>query len=113
MFFMAASWDSRAAWPRRLVSATVTSWSADSAFWMTTWVRGVTDEAEGLTTIRIFTPPWCPLRRRRSDRPTPRWAVGDRRRREPGVDSGLRCRPEYSAGASGVAAHPVRSRPSP
>ncbi len=30
------------------------SWSAASAFWMTTWVRGVTDEAVGLTTNMIF-----------------------------------------------------------
>src|SRR3954447_535427 len=35
----------RRAWPRRFVSATVTSWSADSAFWMTTCPRAVTDDA--------------------------------------------------------------------
>ena len=32
----AAPWARRVAWPRRLVSASVTSWSADSAFWITT-----------------------------------------------------------------------------
>ncbi len=42
------------AWPRRLVSATVTSWSADSAFWMTTLPRAVTDEAEELTMSSTF-----------------------------------------------------------
>src|SRR3954447_9894242 len=35
----------RRAWPRRFVSATVTSWSADSAFWITTRPRAVTDDA--------------------------------------------------------------------
>ncbi len=35
--------------PRRLVSATVTSWSAASDFWITTRARAVTDEAEALT----------------------------------------------------------------
>ena len=33
------------AWFRRFVSATVTSWSADNAFWITTLPRAVTDEA--------------------------------------------------------------------
>ena len=45
----AAPWASRVAWPRRLVSATVTSWSAASDFWITTRARAVTDEAEALT----------------------------------------------------------------
>ncbi len=46
---LAAPWASRVAWPRRLVSATVTSWSAASDFWITTRARAVTDEAEALT----------------------------------------------------------------
>jgi len=41
--------------PRRLVSATVTWWSAASAFWMTTRVRAVTDEADVLTRRSSFT----------------------------------------------------------
>ena len=47
---LAAPWASRVAWPRRFVSAMVTSWSADSAFWITTRPRAVTDEADELTT---------------------------------------------------------------
>ena len=42
------------AWPRRLVSATVTSWSADSAFWITTRLRAVTDDADELTSSSTF-----------------------------------------------------------
>src|SRR5262249_300223 len=42
----------RVACPRRLVSATWTSWSAASAFWMTTRALGVTDEAEVLTSSK-------------------------------------------------------------
>ena len=34
------------AWPRRLVSARVTSWSVDNALWITTRRRAVTDEAD-------------------------------------------------------------------
>ena len=41
--------------PRRLVSVTVTSWSAESAFWMTTRPRAVTDEADELTSSSSFT----------------------------------------------------------
>jgi hypothetical protein len=47
-----APWARRVAWPRRLVSARSTSWSADSAFWITTRLRAVTDEAEELTIRR-------------------------------------------------------------
>ena len=41
--------------PRRLVSVTVTVWSADSALAMTTRARAVTAEAEVFTTSRILT----------------------------------------------------------
>ena len=51
----AASWARRVAWPRRLVSASVTSWSADSAFWITTRARAVTDDAEELTSSSTLT----------------------------------------------------------
>ena len=51
----AAPWASRVACPRRLVSATVTSWSAASDFWITTRARAVTDEAEALTIRRSRT----------------------------------------------------------
>ena len=51
----AAPWASRVAWPRRLVSATVTSWSADRALPMTTRLRGVTDEASEFTSSSTFT----------------------------------------------------------
>src|SRR4029077_20757180 len=45
----AAPCASRVACPLRFVSARVTSWSAESAFWMTTRLRAVTDEAAELT----------------------------------------------------------------
>ena len=45
----AAPWASRAAWPRRLVSFRTTSWSADSALWITTRARAVTNEADVFT----------------------------------------------------------------
>ena len=51
----AAPWARRVAWPRRLVSARVTSWSADSAFWITTRPRAVTDDADELTSSSTFT----------------------------------------------------------
>jgi hypothetical protein len=51
----AAPWARRVAWPRRLVSATVTSWSAESALPMTTRLRGVTDAALELTSSKTFT----------------------------------------------------------
>ena len=51
----AAPWARRVAWPRRLVSARVTSWSAESAFWMTTRPRAVTDEADELTSRSTLT----------------------------------------------------------
>src|SRR4051794_12169340 len=47
---LAAPCASRVAWPRRFVSARVTVWSADSAFWITTRPRAVTDEADAFTT---------------------------------------------------------------
>ena len=53
----AAPWARRVAWPRRLVSATVTSWSADSAFRITTRLRAVTDDAEELTSSSTFRRP--------------------------------------------------------
>ena len=56
-----APWARREAWPRRLVAARVTSWSAASAFWITTWVRAVTDEAWGFTSRRTFRPTTIPL----------------------------------------------------
>ena len=52
---VAAAWASRMAWPRRLVSARVTSWSADRALWITTRPRAVTDEAEEFTSSSTFT----------------------------------------------------------
>ena len=54
MPLLAAPWASRVAWPRRLVSARVTSWSADSAFWITTRPRAVTDDADELTSSSTF-----------------------------------------------------------
>src|SRR3954451_10108725 len=47
----------RVAFPRRVVSTSVTSWSAESAFWITTRPRAVTDEADELTRSRTFTRP--------------------------------------------------------
>src|SRR4029453_6919769 len=44
----------RVAGPRRLVSARVTSWSAARAFWITTRLRGVTDDADSLTSRSSF-----------------------------------------------------------
>ena len=44
----------RVAWPRRAVSRSSTSWSAESAFWITTRVRAVTEEAEALAIRTIF-----------------------------------------------------------
>src|SRR5688500_4612212 len=44
----------RVACPRRLVSAKVTSWSADSAFWITTRLRAVTDDADEFTSSSTF-----------------------------------------------------------
>ena len=60
---------SRVAWPRRVVSATVTSWSAASALAMTTRPRAVTDEAEALTMSRTRTRPATVAERRRLDGP--------------------------------------------
>ena len=51
---LAALWARRVAWPRRLVSASVTSWSADSAFWITTRLRAVTDDADEFTSSSTF-----------------------------------------------------------
>src|SRR5581483_1593748 len=51
----AAPWARRVACPRRDVSAVVTSWSADSAFWITTRTRSVTDDADVLTMNSSFT----------------------------------------------------------
>ncbi len=50
----AAPWANRVACPRRLVSASVTSWSAESAFWITTRLRAVTDDAEEFTSRSTF-----------------------------------------------------------
>src|SRR5256885_8399513 len=47
---LAAPWARRVAWPRRLVSETVRSWSAARALAMTTRARAVTDDAEAFTT---------------------------------------------------------------
>jgi len=49
------------AWPRRTVSDRVTSWSADSAFWITTRRRPVTDEAAEFTSSSTRIRPVCPL----------------------------------------------------
>ena len=54
MLSLAAPCASRVAWPRRLVAATSSRWSADRAFWITIRVRAVTDEADGFTIRRTF-----------------------------------------------------------
>ena len=54
MPLLAALCARRVAWPRRLVSASVTSWSADSAFWITTRLRAVTDDADEFTSNSTF-----------------------------------------------------------
>src|SRR5438270_285832 len=46
---LAASWARRAALPRRVVSATLTSWSAERALRITTRARAVTADADVLT----------------------------------------------------------------
>ena len=51
----AAPMASRVAWPRRVVSASVTSWSALSALRITTRARAVTDDADELTSSSTFT----------------------------------------------------------
>ena len=45
----AASWAKRVAWPRRLVSTVVTSWSAPRACWIMTVDRALTEDAKELT----------------------------------------------------------------
>ena len=52
----AAPWARRVAWLRRAVSTSSTSWSPASALRMMTRVRAVTDDENGLTSSRTFTP---------------------------------------------------------